>query len=73
VLSPCPINYGRRNKLKSLDMLKLFADKTIIKNNADPAELAIDFKKGIVLGKFVDVDKPTPEENYEKICMMREG
>lgn len=72
VLSPCPINYGRRNKLKSLDMLKLFADKTIIKNNADPAELAIDFKKGIVLGKFVDVDKPTPDENYEKICMMRE-
>ncbi len=72
VLSPCPINYGRRNKIKSLNMLKMFQDNTIIKNNADPAELDIDFKKGVVLGKFVDIDKPTPDENYEKVCMMRE-
>jgi 2-oxoglutarate ferredoxin oxidoreductase subunit beta len=71
VLSPCPINYGRRNKIKSLNMLKMFQDNTIIKNNADPAELDIDFKKGVVLGKFVDIDKPTPDENYEKVCMMR--
>jgi 2-oxoglutarate ferredoxin oxidoreductase subunit beta len=72
VLSPCPINYGRRNKIKSLNMLKMFRDNTIIKNNADPAELDIDFKKGVVLGKFIDIDKPTPDENYEKVCMMRE-
>ena len=34
VLSPCPVNYGRRNKEKSIDTLKLYQEKTIIKNEA---------------------------------------
>ena len=68
VLSPCPINYGRRNKKKPLEILKMYQEKTIIKNKANPAELDIDFKKGVVLGKFLEVDKPTFRENYDKIC-----
>ena len=68
VLSPCPINYGRRNKLKPLDELKLYQEKTIIKNDAKPTELDIDFEKGVVLGKFVDIDRPTYGDSYDKIC-----
>ncbi len=67
ILSPCPINYGRRNKEKALETLKLYQEKTIIKNGADPSELDIDFEKGVILGKFVDIDKPTHTEKYRKI------
>ncbi|MEA3279372.1 MAG: 2-oxoacid:ferredoxin oxidoreductase subunit beta [Thermodesulfobacteriota bacterium] len=68
VLSPCPINYGRRNKLKPFDQLKLYQEKTIIKNDAKPTELDIDFEKGVVLGKFVDIERPTYGDSYNKIC-----
>jgi len=66
-LSPCPVNYGRRNKEKPLDTLTMYRDKTIIKNGASPMELDIDFKKGVTLGKFLDIQKPTFFELYEKI------
>lgn len=67
VLSPCPVNYGRRNKEKPLETLKLYQEKTIIKNGADPAELDVDFEKGVILGKFVDLDRPTFLDHYNKI------
>ncbi|MBT3311223.1 MAG: 2-oxoacid:ferredoxin oxidoreductase subunit beta [Desulfobacteraceae bacterium] len=68
VLSPCPVNYGRRNKEKALDTLKLYQENTIIRNDANPAGLDIDFSKEVVLGKFVDVERDTYIERYEKIC-----
>jgi len=67
VLSPCPVNYGRRNKEKPFDTLKLYQEKTIIKNGADPSELDVDFEKGVILGKFIDLDRPTFMDNYNKI------
>ncbi|MFO7559778.1 MAG: 2-oxoacid:ferredoxin oxidoreductase subunit beta [Desulfobacterales bacterium] len=67
VLSPCPINYGRRNKEKSIDTLKKYNENTIIKNGANPLELEIDFGKGVILGKFLDIDKPTHYEKYRKV------
>jgi len=67
VLSPCPVNYGRRNKLKLMDMLKIYQEKTIIKNEASPFELDIDMEKGIILGTFVDVDRKTWLEKYDKL------
>ncbi|MBW2170343.1 MAG: 2-oxoacid:ferredoxin oxidoreductase subunit beta [Deltaproteobacteria bacterium] len=68
VLAPCPVNYGRRNKEKALDSLKIYQERTIIKNNADPTELDIDFDRGVVLGKFMDQDRPTCTEMYDKTC-----
>ncbi len=67
VLSPCPVNYGRRNKEKPFDTLKLYQEKTIIKNGADPSELDVDFEKGVILGKFIDLDRPTFMDNYNRI------
>jgi 2-oxoglutarate ferredoxin oxidoreductase subunit beta len=68
VLAPCPTNYGRRNKEKSLETLRLYQDNTIIKNNADMTEIDVDFRKGVVLGEFVDRERPTCIENYDRTC-----
>jgi len=68
VLAPCPTGYGRRNKQRPIDSLKLFQEKSIVKNGADPAEVILDFKQGITLGKFVEYDRPTFLEAYDKIC-----
>ena len=66
VLAPCPINYGRRNKEKSLDSLKMY-QRGIIKNGADPTTVDLDFDKGVILGTFVNREKPTFYEKYMKI------
>ncbi|SPJ15526.1 2-oxoglutarate synthase subunit KorB [Syntrophobacter sp. SbD2] len=71
VLVPCPTGYGRRNKQKPIDSLKIYQEKTIVKNGANPAEVILDFKQGITLGKFVEYDKPTFAEAYERICRPR--
>lgn len=68
VLAPCPINYGRRNKERAADTLKMYQEKTIIKNDANPAELDMDMTHGIVLGQFVDVDRPSYLEMYDRTC-----
>ena len=73
VLSPCPINYARRNKIKLMDLVKKFQTHTIIRNDADPRDLDVDFEKGVVLGKFVDIDRPTPDMLYEEIRKKRAG
>jgi 2-oxoglutarate ferredoxin oxidoreductase subunit beta len=68
VLAPCPTNYGRRNKEKAMESLKIYQEKTIIRNRADPAELDIDFQNGIVLGEFVNSERATCIENYDRTC-----
>ena len=70
VLSPCPVNYGRRNKQKSFDSLKFYQEKGIIKNGAHPAEIDTDFDHGVVLGNFYDIDKPTCVEQYDNTCRL---
>jgi 2-oxoglutarate/2-oxoacid ferredoxin oxidoreductase subunit beta len=72
VLAPCPINYGRRNKQKPLDTLKLYQEKTIIRNGADPARADIDFDRGVILGTFIDRDRSTCDDLYEATCRRSE-
>ncbi len=66
-LAPCPTGYGRRNKEQPLQTLKIYQEKAIIKNGANPAEADIDFNKGIILGKFIDIKKPTWLDTYNSI------
>ena len=47
--------------------------ETIIKNGANPAEADIDFTKGVILGKFFEIDKPTCDENYRKMYWPKES
>jgi 2-oxoglutarate ferredoxin oxidoreductase subunit beta len=72
VLSPCPVNYGRRNKEKPIDTLKIYQERTIIRNDAQPWELDIDFDKGIILGKFIETERPTCTDRYDNMCRPKE-
>ncbi len=68
VLAPCPTGYGRRNKQKPIEALKIFQERSVVKNGANPGEVLLDFKLGITLGKFIDSERPTFTESYDKIC-----
>jgi 2-oxoglutarate ferredoxin oxidoreductase subunit beta len=59
VLSPCPTLYQRRNKLgDALDTMKYYKSASKIKNGASTAEAALTMKGEIIVGKFVDRDRP---------------
>lgn len=63
VVSPCPEIFGRRNKMRTgLEMMEWFRKASVIENFSDPAKAEITPEK-IVVGEFVDVEKPT----YEKL------
>jgi 2-oxoglutarate ferredoxin oxidoreductase subunit beta len=72
VLSPCPVNYGRRNKENGINSLRIYQERTIIRNDAQPWELDIDFDRGIVLGKFIQTERPTCTDRYDNTCRPKE-
>ena len=60
VIAPCSTLYARRNKLgDGLSLMKFYHDNSIIKHGADLNEVNIDFQSKIIVGKFVDIEKPT--------------
>jgi 2-oxoglutarate ferredoxin oxidoreductase subunit beta len=60
ILAPCPTLYSRRNRLgDGLDQMKHFRDDSDIRNGADTKTVGLGFQGKIVVGKFVDKDKPT--------------
>ncbi|MEM1590059.1 MAG: 2-oxoacid:ferredoxin oxidoreductase subunit beta [Candidatus Bathyarchaeia archaeon] len=74
VLSQCPEIFGRRNKMRTaLDMMEWFKRASVIANFSDPAKAEITPDK-IVVGEFVDMEKPTFEQLlYAKMAqIMRE-
>ncbi len=61
ILAPCPTIYLRRNKLgAATDELKYYKEHCVIQNGADPKDVGIDLLRPdkIIIGKFVDIDKP---------------
>ena len=42
-----------------LDIMKYYHEQSITKHGADTKELNIDFQKPIVVGKFIDRERPT--------------
>lgn len=66
VLSPCPTNYGRRNRLgEGVDELRYYRDHMLIRHGADPKEADIIPGKPFLVGEFVDIEKPTYLELYQ--------
>lgn len=60
VISPCPTYYGRWNKMGSaLEQMKYYHDKSTIRHWSDPAQADIGLEGQIIVGRFVDIDKPT--------------
>jgi len=62
VISPCPEIYGRYNKMRTaLEMMEWFKKASVIANFSDPAKAEITSER-IIVGEFVDFEKPTYEE-----------
>ena len=60
VISPCPTNYGRRNKLgEAIEEMRYYQEKSVIKHFAPLEEGELKLGGPIVVGKFVDKEKPT--------------
>ena len=68
VIAPCPTAFGRRNKIrKPLDLLKLFYERSVVKNHIAPGEAPVDFHGDVVVGKFLDIQRPVWLDNYEEM------
>jgi len=74
ILTPCPTSFGRRNKIgTALETLKFYHERSVIRNDIDPKEAPIDFGSNIVVGKFMDTERPTFMDNYQLSCKNRIG
>jgi 2-oxoglutarate ferredoxin oxidoreductase subunit beta len=59
VLSPCPTLYLRRNKMgEGLDAMKFYKENSRIKHGASTADVGLSKSGEIILGKFVDRERP---------------
>ena len=60
VISPCPTYYGRWNKMGSaLQQMQYYHENSVIRHWSDPADADIGIRGEIVVGRFVDEEKPT--------------
>jgi len=67
VISPCAMYYSRINKLgDGLDMMRFYYDHSMIKHGEPTDHLEIDYQKEIIVGKFVDRERPTFSESMKK-------
>jgi 2-oxoglutarate ferredoxin oxidoreductase subunit beta len=59
VLSPCPTLYQRRNKLgDALDTMKYYKQRSKVRHGAPTNEVAMSKDGDIIVGKFVDRERP---------------
>ncbi len=71
VMAPCPTLYSRRNKLgDGLAQMKYYKENSIIQNNAETKDIGLEYQGKIIVGKFVDKERPTyldsMNEHYQK-------
>jgi len=60
VITPCVTLYARRNRLgDGLNLLKYYYEKSDIQHGADTRTLDIEYQGRLIVGKFVDKEKPT--------------
>ncbi|MCE1229267.1 MAG: 2-oxoacid:ferredoxin oxidoreductase subunit beta [Firmicutes bacterium] len=60
VMAPCPTLYSRRNRLgDGVDQVKYYKENSVIKNGIDTKDIGLGYQGEIVVGKFVDRERPT--------------
>jgi 2-oxoglutarate ferredoxin oxidoreductase subunit beta len=60
VISPCPTLYGRKNQFRSgLDSMLWYKEHSVAKHHPLTSDINLGFRTYIVVGKFVDIEKPT--------------
>ncbi|MBN1383152.1 MAG: 2-oxoacid:ferredoxin oxidoreductase subunit beta [Deltaproteobacteria bacterium] len=68
VLTPCPSSFGRRNRMRTgLDLLTFYHDRSVIMNDIDPKNASLNFENDLVVGRFVDIERPTFMDNYQAV------
>jgi 2-oxoglutarate/2-oxoacid ferredoxin oxidoreductase subunit beta len=74
VLAPCPTLFSRRNKLgDGLDQMVYYKDFSEIKNGADTKTISLEYQGKIVVGKFVDKERPTYLDSMNEYYQQRLG
>jgi 2-oxoglutarate ferredoxin oxidoreductase subunit beta len=59
IISPCPTLYQRRNKMgDGLDAMKFYKQVSKVKHGAPTSEVALTKSGEIVVGKFIDRERP---------------
>jgi len=68
VIAPCPTTYGRRNSMPTgLDTMKYYKEHSVVKHGIDPSEADIEIGGDIVVGKFIDTEKPTYGDAWREL------
>jgi len=68
VLAPCPTVYGRMNKLgQGVDELHTYLERCVVRHGADTADADIGLNGPIIVGKFVDTERPTFWDYYARV------
>ena len=68
VISPCPATYGRLNRMPTgLDIMRYYKEKSVIKNGSDPRDADIELGGTIVVGKFIEIERPTLWERFQQV------
>jgi 2-oxoglutarate ferredoxin oxidoreductase subunit beta len=74
VISPCPTLYGRMNKeSRGLDTLHTYQERSVVRNGANTEDVAITADSPIVVGKFVDIERPTFWDCHEQMVGRAQG
>jgi 2-oxoglutarate ferredoxin oxidoreductase subunit beta len=67
VLSPCPTLYQRRNKLgDALETMKYYRKMSKVKHGAPTVEAELSMQGEIIVGKFVDRERPDYIESMKR-------
>ncbi len=67
VISPCAQYYSRINRLgDGIDMMRFYHANAEIRHGEDTKNLDIRFQSNIICGKFVDRERPSYTERYNK-------
>jgi len=67
IISPCPTLYQRRNRLgDGAHTLEYYRDNSVIRNGASTADVTMGFQGEIIVGEFVERDRPSLRECYDE-------
>jgi 2-oxoglutarate ferredoxin oxidoreductase subunit beta len=68
VISPCPTVYGRMNRQPTgLDQMRYYRENSIIRHGADPKDVDIDLNGKIIVGKFINIERPTYSDLLDEV------
>lgn len=72
VIAPCPTGYGRPNKLGSgLEEMRYYKEMSEVRHGVDPKEAEIVLKGKIVVGTFINEDRPDFMQNYKNLVLAK--